>query len=74
MPEKKQELKNKMAKKKFKIDILAHDISNIFQIIGALYLFFYFAQVIRGSPLTIGIIFIIIGFVIKFFYVNYRKQ
>ncbi len=62
-----------MPKRKFKIHDPFFDISNILEIIGALYLFFYFAQIIRGSPLVLGIIFIIVGFVIKELELYFRR-
>jgi len=62
-----------MAKTKFKIHNPLFDIANILEIIGALYLFFYIAQVIQGSPLVIGIILIVIGYIIKLVDMKFRK-
>ncbi|MGA2130215.1 MAG: hypothetical protein ABSG05_01185 [Candidatus Pacearchaeota archaeon] len=62
-----------MAKKKLKFFMLTYDFVTILEVIGALYIFFYLAQIIRGSPLVIGLIFILIAFVIRFFDYNLRN-
>ena len=63
-----------MAKKKsLKIGFLVWDIANIIEIIGALFIFFYIAQVVRGNPLVIGLIIVAVAFIIKVLDYNIRK-
>lgn len=63
-----------MANKKIKFYSPLFDIANLLEIIGAFYIFFYLAQIIRGSPLVIGIIFVVIGYIIKLIDMKFRKQ
>jgi len=69
---KRVERNNVVKKNSFTFSVLSFELANLIILMGALFLFSYIAQNIRFSFLTVGIVMIIIGLILRLVDYNYN--